>query len=378
MDDEKKSSGFMTPGINMEPVRHLMQQAVEEKVFPGGVLLVARAGSIVFLEAFGVTDLFTGEKTRIETVYDLASLTKPLATTLAVMHLIQNGRLTLESRIGEIIGEYKGTDKETIRIQNLLCHNAGLEDYLPFYRQIKGKRFDQRKKELRRLIVATPLKYPSEERVLYSDIGFMVLNQIIEAASGESLDRLVCENIYVPLGLDPAKDLFFVNLETGIPEGVPFAATEWCSWRGKLIKGEVHDENAYHVGGVEGHAGLFGTINAVHLLLETLMGIYHGNLESGLFSRDMAGLFLKEQQGTGRTLGFDMPDLESSSAGKYFSRNTVGHLGFTGTSFWMDLDRAAVVVLLTNRIHPVRDNLKIRSFRPVLHDRIMESLLSNG
>lgn len=363
---------------NMEPVRHLMQQAVEEKVFPGGVLLVSLAGSIVFLEAFGVADRFTGEKAQIETVYDLASLTKPLATTLAILHLVQTGQLNLESQISEIIGAYKGTDKEALCIKNLLCHNAGLEAYLPYYREIKGLGFDQRKIELRILLLATPLKHPSGERVVYSDIGFMMLNHILEVASGQSLDRMVAEKIYSPLGLDPAKDLFFVNLETGPSEKIPFAATEWCPWRGKLIKGEVHDENAYHVGGVEGHAGLFGHVTAVHHLLETLMGVYHGTHENRLFSRDMVGLFLKEQKGTGRTLGFDMPDLDSSSAGKLFSRNTVGHLGFTGTSFWMDLDRAATVVLLTNRIHPDRDNLKIRSFRPILHDKIMKILVSRG
>jgi serine-type D-Ala-D-Ala carboxypeptidase len=364
------------PEKTMETVRNLMEQAVREKIFPGGVLLVSKADSIIFMEAYGVADIYTGEKTETHTIYDLASLTKPLATTPAIMYLVKTGQLRLDTPIGEILQGYKETDKKSILIQNLLCHNAGLADYLPLYKDIKGSSFEDRKIELRRLLRETPLKYPLGEKVLYSDLGFMILNHVIEVISGKRLDHLVSENIYGPMGLDQEHGLFFIDLETHPAEKVQFAATEYCPWRRKLIKGEVHDENAYWVGGIEGHAGLFGKISAVHTLLKGLMDMYHGILEDPLFSQDMMRLFLSEYGRTGRTLGFDMPAKTLSSAGKFFSKNTVGHLGFSGTSFWMDLDRTVIVILLTNRIHPVRENARIREFRPVLHDRIMDVTLS--
>jgi CubicO group peptidase (beta-lactamase class C family) len=137
----------------------------------------------------------------------------------------------------------------------------------------------------------------------------------------------------------------------------------------------VHDENAYVVGGVQGHAGLFGTAAAVHKLLSELLRAYHGNPAHQLFPRDLVRLFFKRLPNTDRALGFDMPARKNSSAGSYFSTHTVGHLGFTGTSFWMDLTRSIVVVLLTNRVHPTRDNEAIKAFRPILHDEVMKGLL---
>jgi CubicO group peptidase (beta-lactamase class C family) len=181
----------------------------------------------------------------------------------------------------------------------------------------------------------------------------------------------VSEKIYKPLGLD---NLFFPGLNA-LHSSAPFAATEQCPWRNRLVIGQVHDENAYVVGGVEGHAGLFGSAAAVHKLLLELLSVFHGKSVHRLFQTELVRLFFRRLPGTDRALGFDIPSDENSSAGGYFSVNTVGHLGFTGTSFWMDLDRSIIVILLTNRVHPNRDNEAIKVFRPTLHNEVMKNIL---
>ena len=355
----------------MNQVEKLMQQAIAGNVFPGAVLLVSRESSVVFHKAYGVADLSTRRAVTNQTVFDLASLTKPLATTLAVMMLIQQNRLGLEQHLGAVLPAFGGNEKSAIKINHLLYHNSGLPDYRSYYKDLELVSFGQRKEALHNLLVNAPLIHPIGDRVLYSDIGFMILAWLIEHICTDRLDRIVSEIIYEPLGLD---NLFFAGLNG--PQAIDlFAATEHCLWRSRLLVGQVHDENAYVVGGVQGHAGLFGTAAAVQKLLFELLSVYHGNPEHKLFQTDLVRLFFKRLPETGRTLGFDMPAVKNSSAGNYFSTNTVGHLGFTGTSFWMDLNRSIIVILLTNRIHPTRDNEAIKKFRPILHDEIMKSLL---
>ena len=229
----------------------------------------------------------------------------------------------------------------------------------------------QRRDALHRMLVDEPLVHPIGDRVLYSDLGFMILAWLIEYAGGLPLDRFVSEKIYQPLGVD---NLFFAA-GTDSQARDMFAATEMCSWRNRLLVGQVHDENAYVVGGVQGHAGLFGTAAAVHKLLSELLFSYHGDPGRSLFHTDLVRLFFERLPGAERTLGFDMPAAEKSSAGSLFSTDTVGHLGFTGTSFWMDLNRSIIVILLTNRVHPTRENEAIKTFRPQLHDEVMGEIL---
>jgi len=164
-------------------------------------------------------------------------------------------------------------------------------------------------------------------------------------------------------------------MDPAIPKkDVLFAATECCPWRKALMEGTVSDDNAWVTGGIDGHAGLFGTAEDVYGLLKTLLSAYNGKMDT-LFRPELVQAFFKRDAVSSRALGFDTPSLEGSSSGRLFSVNTVGHLGFTGTSFWMDLDRAIVAILLTNRIHPSRNNNRIREFRPILHDAVMKTLL---
>jgi len=355
----------------LKSARRLMEVAVSDGVFPGGVLLASQQGQVWIHQAFGLADLATETPVSTQTVFDLASLTKPLATTLAVLTLMEHAQLRLDHTLGDFMVPSRGTDKAEISIRHLLYHSSGLPDYRPYFKELDPADPAGNRALILGRILAEPLKHTIGEKVVYSDLGFILLRGMIEAASGRRLDDIVREEIYLPMQLE---DIFFGDPEHPLPaDGV--ASTENCPWRQGHIRGVVHDENAYAVGGVDGHAGLFGTAAAVHDLLMEILGAYSQDRPDAVFNPDLLRSFLDYGKGTERALGFDRPAAEGSASGSLFSQNSVGHLGFTGTSFWMDLDRSIIIILLTNRIHPDRDNDKIRKFRPVLHDAVMGALL---
>jgi CubicO group peptidase (beta-lactamase class C family) len=195
----------------------------------------------------------------------------------------------------------------------------------------------------------------------------MLLRWVIEAVSGMRLDRFAAERIYQPLGIFP---LYFIPGDVDKGEE-SFAATQWCPWRKCFPDGIVGDENAFASDGVDGHAGLFGTATAVGDLLGELMAVYRGEPAAGVFQRAWVKRFLSRDGASGRAFGFDMPTPGASSSGTGFSKETVGHLGYTGVSFWSDLETRISVVLLTNRVHPSVENDMIRAFRPEVHDAVM-------
>lgn len=359
----------------MKQVDSLMRYAIFDKVFPGAVLLVARNDSIVFFEAYGYANIFSRRKMTIDTIFDLASLTKPLATTLAVMRLVQQRKIGLEQTLESILPCFKKTDKGQIKIKSLLCHKSGLPAYREYYYKLSKLQPDARKKALKRLLVKESMLHPTGKKVLYSDLGFMILGLVVETVAGVRLDHYVSDEIYKPLGIDSDKGLFFTDLNSKpIIEG--FAATEICHWRNILLEGVVHDENAYMMGGVAGHAGLFGSAGSLHILLSSLLSDFHDSPPINLFEKAILHTFFNQQKRTDKALGFETPSLDNSSCGDYFSRRSVGHLGFTGTSFWMDIERNIIVILLTNRVHPSRENDKIKSFRPKVHNAVMDCLLN--
>jgi len=410
----------------MKAIRELMQRGVQNGVFPGGVLLVAKEGRVIFLEAFGLARLTPERSMTTGTVFDLASLTKPLATTVALMLLIQQDRLNLDETLESAIPDFSGTNKKQITIRQLLSHTSGLPDYRPYYKELVEIPPGERKVSLRAMLLSEKLIHEPGQACLYSDVGFMILDWVVEVTAQKPLDYFVEESVYGPLGL---KHLFFIpftptqtlppwprpgfqgqqlvsrlsrpwprpgfsplgivqvlsrqgGLEGGGQGGGKsrddqlYAATEDCPWRGKVLDGEVHDDNAYALGGVSGHAGLFGTAQDVYGLLKELLNVYEGKPNSGLFRRDVVKTFLERQTDSGSwALGFDTPTRPDSSSGQYFSDQSVGHLGFTGTSCWVDLFKGVIVILLTNRIHPNRENERIKAFRPLLHDTVMDSIL---
>ena len=352
-----------------EKLDAMMTAGVADGVFPGAQLLVSRGESVCHFGAYGVEALSGRRPVSGETYFDLASLTKPLATALAVMALMGEGKLRLEMPLGEMLPPLGRWGKGRILLSNLLCHDSGLPAHRSYYERLREVPAADRAGLLWRLLGEERLERAVGERTVYSDLGFMVLSLAVAAAAGEGMDRYLARRIYGPLGIS---GLHFPGVGKG-SGGRRYAATERCPWRGKVVRGEVHDDNAFAMGGVAGHAGLFGRAGDVHQLLmeilRELRGEGRGILDGALLAR-----FLAPWGRTGRTLGFDRPSAAGSSCGRHFSRRTVGHLGFTGTSFWMDLEREIVVILLTNRVHPVRDNIAIRAFRPRIHDAVMEGM----
>ncbi len=356
--------------IYFDEIDSLMCNAIKNFVFPGAVLLFSKNGSVLFHKAYGVSNIFSGRPVFLNTVFDLASLTKPLATATSIMALVRDSKLALDDPLGQILSEFENTEMNKIRIDHLLSHTSGLPDYYPYFKILEKYPLHERRKRLRHLLVNAPLKSPIGHTAFYSDLGYMILSWIIERTSSSRIDRFVNDEVLRPLCLE---NLFYQDLH-GKKRNAEYAATEICPWRKTLIEGVVHDENAYAVGGIEGHAGLFGTSKDVYRLLEHILTIYNNDLFNGLFPSDLVRIFLQRFNDFDRALGFDTPSDKNSSSGHLFSRKSVGHLGFTGTSFWMDLQKSIIVILLTNRIHPDRNNENLKKFRPVLHDTIMSKI----
>jgi CubicO group peptidase (beta-lactamase class C family) len=355
-----------------DKITNLLIRGLKEEVYPGAVLLVARGEDVVFFHNVGNRVLIPKplpmEK---ETIFDLASLTKPLATTLAIMKLVDQGLLGLDITISSLIEPFPWKDKANLTPRLLLTHSAGLPDWKPFYLELIQYPTEDRKPVVRRLIMEEALYNQPKKVSLYSDLGFMLLEWIIEVITGQDLSSFLNSQLYQPLGL---KDLYLDQINADPPKGKDiFAATEYCPWRMEIIQGHVHDENAHALGGYSGHAGLFGTALDVFTLTNRLIKIYHG-YSSGQLKTETVRTFLSRQEivpGSTWALGWDTPSEKESSSGNYFSSSSVGHTGFTGTSVWINLEKDVTVIFLTNRIHPNRSNEKIKDLRPRLHNTIM-------
>lgn len=308
--------------------------------------------------------------------FDLASLTKPFATVLSILSLIKEKKITKEDCLKNIFSNKKlSPRKGAITIAQLLSHSAGFPAHRPYYEKLIRVAPEQRQDLLLALLMREPLVCPPGSRVLYSDLGYMLLGLIIENISGLALDAYFSRMITEPIGL--AEHIFYNPLASPRHQPAEFAAGEDCSWRGRMVQGEVSDENCWALGGVAGHAGLFGDIGGVldltALILDTWLGQkQHPNI-NGV---DLADFLTRRTEIRGNTwaLGFDTPTPGKSSSGQYLSTESVGHLGFTGASFWIDPRRRLVIVILANRVHPSRDNELIKEFRPAFHDKVIEWL----
>jgi CubicO group peptidase (beta-lactamase class C family) len=323
---------------------------------------------------------------RIDTVFDLSSLTKPLATTVAVMMLTSDGKLRLDDRVTRFFHNFGVHSKGYVTFRQLLAHCSGLAAWRAFHQQVAeveraGKvnfmASHGAKEFVYEQIHRQKLEYPPASRVLYSDLNFMLLGETVEQVSGVALNRLCRDKIFRPLGLR-ATDFIDISLvRTRRLEPVPemFAPTSFCAIRKRLLVGEVEDENAFAMGGVAGHAGLFAPVREVDRMVHELIRCHQG--QSDLVPQKvMQEFWTRDRTVKDSTwaLGWDSPSPEYSSAGQRFSPAAVGHLGFTGTSIWIEPAKAIAITLLTNRVHPRRDNQAIREFRPKIHDLIMETL----
>jgi CubicO group peptidase (beta-lactamase class C family) len=359
----------------------LMEAAIAGGVFPGGALLVSARGRTVHLSFHGRCSVEPpGDPVDAEACFDLASLTKVLSTTSLVLLSIQRGRLGLDEPVRCILEGYAGGGREAITVRMFLDHSSGLPAWRPYYQEVASTADGpwlatvKGQEAVRRMVTAEVPEVQPGSRSLYSDLGFILLDWILEHINGQPTDVLFSEWLAGPLSL---RNLFFVDLKSPdkaarARQGRAFAATERCPWRGRTLIGEVHDDNTYAMGGVSGQAGLFGTIQDVAVVAEAWLNSFlHGG---GLFDSHLVQQFWQRSElpGSTRALGFDTPSPRASQAGGRFGSKTVGHLGFTGTSLWIDPDRELIVALLTNRIHPTRQNDTIKQFRPVLHERIAE------
>jgi CubicO group peptidase (beta-lactamase class C family) len=355
-------------------VSRTLQQAVEGGCFPGGVLVVGYDGQLVYEAAVGEAALLPSRRSMtIDTMFDLASLTKPMATTTALMRLVEAGRVRLDVPISAYLSAFNafGTTSPTLR--QLLSHCSGLPAWRPYYQEIHPSwPPHDRRYAVYAAIHQEPLITTPGMVVQYSDAGFILLGELVETLSGIPLDEFCHQEIFAALQL---ADLRFLNLVRPQPPGVSYASTESCPWRGRILTGEVHDENAWVMGGVAGHAGLFGTARQVWQFAQHLLDGLKGR--AWLVSPATLRAFTTRQglpQGSTWALGWDTPTPGTSSAGRYFAPTAIGHLGFTGTSLWIDPAQQVIVVLLTNRVHPSRQREGIRAFRPVLHDAVMQAL----
>ena len=347
------------------------EKAIEAGIFPGAVFLCALKEKILFYEAFGMADVFESRPMLKNSIFDLASLTKPLATTLATAKLIKKNRLGLDTPISHILDELRNTDKAGITVDMLLRHTSGLPALKKYYTGLI-KSDEKPRQCLKCLLLQEKLEYIPGKRQLYSDLGFMLLGMIIEHISGMRLDRFVFEEIYEPLGIE---DIFFIDLNSEkrkyYPHNSRFVSTRYCSWRKKILDGEVDDDNAFAAGGIEGHAGLFGDAKSVWLLCLEILRALQNDSPAVLVPDIMQQLVKKDnirEPGFDKVAGFDTPSKIGSSSGHFFSPSSIGHLGFTGTSFWIDPETGWIVILLTNRVHPDMNNEGIKAFRPFIHD----------
>jgi CubicO group peptidase (beta-lactamase class C family) len=316
------------------------------------------------------------QPTTVATIFDLASLTKPLATTTALMVLEAHNRLRTDADIGTYLPWLSASAVSSATIEELLRHTAGLPAYRPFYTRLRQVPPRERQGLLRRQLAGIALEKDATGQVLYSDVGFIILGKLVEARSGRSLDRFVDAEIFCTLGKGRSRLGFRELTVAQTLDNV--AATELCLWRRRVLQGAVHDDNAYAMGGVAGHAGLFGDAMAVYRVSRALARAWEGDATGTPFETAIVRKYLRRPHPEIRPMGFDAPAATDSSCGKYFSFESVGHLGFTGTSLWMDLSRSIQVVLLTNRVHPSRSNERIRQFRPRLHDAVMRVLLPDA
>lgn len=327
-------------GRQLEYIDAVVAEGLENRRMPGCVVLVGRHGKVVFLKAYGDRQIEPErEPMTTETVFDLASLTKPIATATSIMRLVEQGKLRLSDRVADHLPEFGQNGKQRITVLHLLTHQGGLIADNPL-----GDYADGPEEAMRRIDALTPLAEPGE-RFIYSDVGFITLGRLVEKLSGQPLADVTRTQIFAPLGMT----------ETGyLPdESLRKRAAPTEERDGHAMRGEVHDPRAYHLGGVAGHAGLFSTAENLAIYAQMLLGggTYEGMRILG--PRTVAVMTTPvETPGGLRGLGWDMRTGYSSNRGELFSDRAFGHGGFTGTALWIDPQLDLFVIFLSNRVHP--------------------------
>jgi CubicO group peptidase (beta-lactamase class C family) len=357
--------------IGFKAPADILREAIRSGAFPAATVEVGRADGPLWSDAFGtLTYDRDASPTTAETVFDLASLTKVIATTTLIMRAVDDRLLRLDEPLAAHLTEWRGPDRDSVTLRDALAHASGLPAWLPFFRDHTGR------VEFEAAICRTPLEYQSRTQSVYSDLAFILLGFILQDVRGARTGGR----------LDPSTTLpgqFRTIASYLTPEPLTFnpprtwrdrtAPTEIDPWRGRLLVGEVHDENCWALGGAAGHAGLFGTSRAVGSFARAMLRTIRG--DAILASPPTVREFIRRTDipGSSRALGWDTM-LPTSSCGTYFSPSSIGHTGFTGTSLWIDGEKDLYVVLLTNRVHPTRENNRLKAIRPQFHNAVVAEL----
>lgn len=359
------------------PVYKLLSDAIAARAFPGCAFGVFARGSVVLQDALG---RFTCDENSppvtAETVFDIASITKVLATTAAAMLLYQRGQLDLDTPLGEllpgfVVGRSRGEFAHHVKLHHLLAHNSGLPGYVELFRTVSTPA------ALFRACLQLPLEAEPGTRAEYSDMGFILLGKALEVLTREYLARWVRMEVFEPLGLTATGYCPTAVLRPLIPP-----TEDDTTLRHRVIQGEVQDEHAWLLQGAGGHAGVFSNVPDLLRFAAEILGAASSTAdlrEQHLFKPGTIATFAMRQgpEGSSRALGWDTPSPESS-AGQYFSPHSIGHLGYSGCSLWIDLDASVAAVLLTNRTWPDRKSQLIRQVRPAFHNAVREALLPHN
>lgn len=351
----------------------VLHEAIKARAFPGCAFGVLADGQVVLESALG---RFTYEEdapaVTAETVFDVASLTKVVATTAAAMLLVQRGQIDLDAPLGGLLpgfvaGRAAGDPARHVKLRHLLAHSAGLPGYVEFFRTATTP------DALMSACLELPLQAKPGARAEYSDPGFMLLGKALETQMGEGLAGWLRREVFAPLGMAATGFCPEPTARTSIPP-----TEEDTTFRNRRIQGEVQDENAWVMNGVAGHAGLFSNVSDLLRFAGAVLSAGTSSApreKAQLFHRETVAEFARRQgpEGSSRALGWDTPS-ENSPSGRHFGPHSIGHLGYSGCSLWMDLDAAVAVALLTNRTWPDRQNQLIRTVRPAFHDAVREAL----
>ena len=347
----------------------IIRDGIEQRAFPGAALAVTHRGSLLASQGFGHFTYDEGAPlVQAETVFDLASVTKVVATTAVAMLLYERRQLILDAPLAKFLPEFvslaprhQQAAREAVTIRMLLAHSSGLPAYEKLFQ------FAQSRDELIRVALTTRLVAPPGTRAEYSDIGFILLGEVLACKADLPLDLFARQEIFAPLGMIHTRFNPLPEWKADIPP-----TEDDRGFRKRVIQGEVNDENAYVMGGTAGHSGVFAPATDLARFAECML---RGG--APLFQPATVKLFTRPDEmpaGTSRALGWDTPSLVESSSGKRFSLASFGHLGFTGTSLWIDPGCQLSVTLLTNRTWPNRASQAIRQVRPLVHDAIVEAL----
>jgi CubicO group peptidase (beta-lactamase class C family) len=335
---------------------------VADSAFPGAVAVVGTTSGAVATVAAGHLDWDPSPAPSATTLWDLASLTKVVGLTSAMMQLVERGQVELDAPVQRYLPEWTGTNKERVTVRDLITHRSGLPAFKQYFR------LNASPDSTLRLFFATPLDTTPGVRMVYSDIGAILLGKIVERVSGEPLDRYLEQHVFRPLAMRDTRYRPDSSLLARI------APTERDPWRGRHLRGEVHDENAYALGGVSGHAGLFSSAYDLDRLARAYLN--GGALDGArVWRASTIRQFTTVQDSTfsTRALGWDTPG-PNSSAGHFMRRPAFGHTGFTGTSLWIDPSHDLYVILLTNRVNPTREHSKVGPVRVAVADAAMRLL----